>query len=219
MKAKYGNAAGYYAYKKAKSARNAKTVTIYPKVTKPYVPRLKSEWKSIDATISQVQDTTGAVTLINGCAQGDDINNREGRQIQMRSVELKLLTQGTAATGIDQTHRILLVLDKMPSGAAPVITDILANADVNGMRNLNNRKRFKIIMDKRITINATGEAGTHKVIKKYKPFNWLVQFNANNNNTITAIQNNAVFLVTIGSVAAGATAGSTTGYSRIRFTE
>lgn len=198
-------------------SRPPKAVTYVRKVKKTY-PKIKAEWKSIDTNITQVQDAIGAVTLLNGCQQGDDIGNREGRQIQMRSIELKLHTYGTAGTGIDQIHRILLVLDKNPNGVAPAIADIIT-ANTSGLRNLNNRKRFKILMDKRLVINASGEPGTNKVIKKYKQCAYTTQYNAGNAGTIADINNGAIFLVTIGSSIVGATAGTTFGYVRIRFTE
>lgn len=196
-----------------------KTVTYVAKKksTKTYKP--KEEFKYIDTSGTWVNDTTGAVTLLNGCVPGDDAINREGRQITMRSLECKLTNFATATTGLDQFHRVLIVLDKQANGAAPAITDILVTNNVSAPRNLNNSKRFKILMDKRFYLNAAGEAGTAKIWKKYKKLLIPVQFNNGTAGTVADIITNSLYLVTLGNVAAGGSAGSTQGYIRLRFTE
>lgn len=208
-------AQAYYARK------NAKKVAIVPVMKKTYrkYPKTKVEYKVIDTAGSYVCDTTGAVTLLNGCVQGDDIANREGRQINVRSMEIKMLNTATAATGVDQLQRVLIVLDKQANGATPAITDILTANNINAPRNLNNSKRFKILVDKRMQLNAAGESGSTRLWKKYKKMYIPVQYNNGNAGTSADITTNALYMVSLGNIAAGVTAGIVQGYCRLRFTE
>lgn len=199
--------------------RAPKTVTYVAKkkMTKKFKP--KEEWKVIDTAGTWANDTTGAVTLLNGCTQGDDIANREGRQITMRSLEIKLTNFATSGDGLDQFQRVLIVLDKQANGSAPAITDILTANNVSAPRNLNNSKRFKIILDKRFYLNASTESFSAVIWKKYKKLFTQVQYNTGNAGTVADITTNSLYLVTLGNRIAGVTAGSTQGYIRLRFTE
>lgn len=181
---------------------------------------MTSEFKAIDvANATVVQDTVGSVTLINGCQMGSDINNRIGRQFQMRSVELHGLTFGTPATGIDQVHRVLLVYDRQANGVAPALADVLLAANYISPRNLNNRKRFKILMDHKVVINAVGESGSQSEVSFYRKLRHPVEFNAGNAGTVADIQSGSLYLLTVGNAGAGVTAGSFNFYTRVRFTD
>lgn len=196
-----------------------KAVTYVAKPKKKYKPKQKEEWKAITTNLTLNQDSTGSLVLLNGCTRGGDIANREGRQINMRSVEIKLQDFVTSGTGIDQNHRILLVLDKQPNGVAPAIADILDSASTYALRNLNNRKRFKILWDKRLQMNASGEPFSTKLINKYKKFYIQTTYNAGDVGTIADIATNSLYLIGFGNVAPGATAGSCNANVRVRFTE
>lgn len=192
----------------------------YKKPYKKQYTRPKQEWKAIDTSIAgAAANTTGNIVLINGCVRGDDIEERDGRQINLRSVELRGKTSVTEETGVAQRHRILLVLDKNPHGTNPSIDDILKTNSTLALRNLDNRKRFKIIMDKTYALNASGEVGSGRLFKKYIKMTYNTQYNGGTAGTIADIESGALFIVLMGNKVAGITAGDTSMECRVRFTE
>lgn len=188
-------------------------------VTRGYPRGTQGEFKSVDTTIAVNSDTTGAIVLLNGIARGDDINERTGRQVTLRSVQLSLTFGVVSGTGIDQYQRYMVVLDHQPNGAALAITDVLDGVTVTHQRNLNNRKRFTVLMDKHYSLNASAESGSRRVSQMYRRLNTVVDFNGGDAGTIADITTNSVYFISIGSVAAGATAGSVIGTARIRYTD
>ena len=51
--------------------------------------RTKGEMKSVDVyTGSLVADSTGTLQLLNGLARGDDIDERDGREVTMKSIQI-----------------------------------------------------------------------------------------------------------------------------------
>lgn len=122
------------------------------------------EFKSVDTVLSQPIDQTGAVTLVNGIARGDEINERNGRELTMRSIQFNARAYATAGTGADQVGRVLIVYDRQTNAAALTGAQVLSTFDTNAPRNLENRRRFKILKDWRFPINAAGESGSHRVL-------------------------------------------------------
>jgi len=155
--------------------------------------------------------------------RGDDINARGGRQVLMRSLEIRAQMYGTAATGVDQVHRLLIVYDKQTNGVAMAPTDItdIAAADVKlplTPYKLENRHRFIVLYDSGpIAINAVAEPASHRVVTAKKALKLGVTFNAGNAGTVADIITGSVYAVALGSVAAGVTAGSIALASRIRY--
>lgn len=175
------------------------------------------EWKAIDTTCTGVLDTTGAVTLVNGCARGDDINERTGRKITMRSIQLKFEAVVTATTGIDNTCRVMLVYDKQTNGAAPTIANILATSNPAALRNLENRSRFVCLFDRFFHLNDADESGSRRSFQFYRKCRLPVTFNNGDAGTVADITTGSLYLLTLGSVVAGNTAGQISGYCRVRY--
>jgi hypothetical protein len=174
------------------------------------------ELKDIDqAPATYAADTTGAITLINGVAQGTDFTQRVGRKFTMKSI----LLRGTAQVGATATSaawRIMIVYDKQANAAAPLITDILTNVSINGMQNLTNRDRFIVYLDKAGWVEATD--------KQIQPVKWykrcrLETINGGTGATIGSIASGALYLLTMGNVVAGATAARINLEIRVRFTD
>lgn len=181
---------------------------------------IKEEFKSIDvAPGTSVLDTTGAVTLLDGCARGSDINERVGREILLRSVELKMVAKATATTGTDQTGRVLLIYDRQCNGVAPGITDILDSINVVAMKNLDNRKRFKILMDWCVDLSAAGQNGSERSKTFYRKLRHPVSYNSGTAGSVADIISGGLFLITLGSNVAGTTAGSLNVSTRVRYTD
>lgn len=96
--------------------------------------------------------------LLNGMAQGDSAQTREGRVILMKKLQLCWSVYLAGASTGGAPFRIKVVYDKQSNGAAPAITDILQNDDFHAFNNLFSNPRFVTLYD-HITppISATGE--------------------------------------------------------------
>ena len=181
----------------------------------------RGEWKYLDNNFNLAVSTGTSSWLLNGLAPGSSASQRIGQKVSVRSLEIRLYNQVTAGTGVDQLHRQLVVMDRQANGAPPAIANILSAADVAAPRNLEYRKRFKVLLDKTFTLNATAEPGSQKWRKYYIKFKRpiVVEFNAGVAGTIADIVTNSLYIFNIGSQAAGATAGTVTGYIRMRYTD
>lgn len=132
----------------------------------PYTPRAPPasmyqqgpEIKAIDipsaAYVLRNPGTASNIILLNGVQTGAGFFNRVGSRIEMKSLHFRgPLT--ALATGVQTHGRILIVYDRQPTGALPVIADILQARDQAGAAtttsvseiNLDNRDRFTIIRD------------------------------------------------------------------------
>jgi len=180
---------------------------------------IAQEFKSIDTATNGVADATGFVQLLNGCAQGSDIGDRVGRQIMMKSIQAKLYSYVTPATGVDQVHRLMIVYDRQVNGSLPSIATILNTVTPYSMKNLNYRKRFKILMDKTFVLSASGEDSSQMYTEFYRKLRHPVEFNAGNAGTVADIITGSLYLVSVGNIGAGAPAGVVTGNLRVRYTD
>ena len=177
----------------------------------------QGEFKSVDTAISQVIDQTGAVTLVNGIARGDEIFERNGREVVMKSIEFHCRCYATAGTGADQIGRILIVYDRQTNGAALTGAQVLDSFNTVAARNLENRRRFKILYDRRFVINASGEPQSAKLFNFYRRLAHPVTFNSGDAATVADIMTGSLYLLSVGTNVAGATAGSCVGTVRIRY--
>lgn len=196
-----------------------------------YIPRnwTKAEWKYLDVTINQDINTTATYTLLNGLAPGTAANQRVGQKVTIRSLELRLKLTTTAATGVNQVCRYLLLLDRQANGAAPAaVTDFLVGQSTTAPRQLANRKRFKLIRDNTFpmggVLNGAGTGSAEpsdRYEKDYVKFKrpLIVEYNAGVAGTIADIASNSLFFVTFGTEVAGNTDVGCTGYIRIRYTD
>jgi len=179
------------------------------------------ELKDIDTDISAVTiNSTGAVTLINGVAQGTDFTQRVGRKFQMKSILIRMVAYFGSTSILPSVFRWMVVYDKQTNAAAPAVTDILDAATVTSNANLSNRERFVVIYDKIHVIGATAaNDNSMKYIKKYKRI-FMETTNGGTANTVGSIQTGGLFFVTVGDRVAGTTAGRfESGSIRIRFTD
>jgi len=175
------------------------------------------EKKFIDSTQPIAALAGSAILLMNGSATGDDFNNRNGREIKMKSLYLRI----TGANTVDQEScvRVMLVYDKQPNGNTPAITDVLVSADVNAANNLNNKERFITISDKVYTCSTAAKRSW--LTKKYKRLDTSTQYSGTG-ATVASIATGALFLILIPqNLQNGASTGNyTIGYNcRIRFTD
>lgn len=181
---------------------------------------ISAEFKSIDDNGGQEMNTTGSLHCLNACVRGSDIGDRVGRQIMMKSIQLNIHAYAKAGTGVRQVGRALVVYDRQTNGSLPAVTDIITTVSrVTAPRNLNNRKRFKILWDMPICLSSdvTDNDQSQITIQKYRKLRHPVEFNSGNAGTYGDISTGALWLVLYGTEATGTTAATFDYDSRVRF--
>ena len=165
-------------------------------------------------------NTTGSITLLAVPIVGADYNARVGRKIVLKSlyirgrVYLEWDTTLAVVSCLGQQARMIIVVDNQPNGAAPAITDILNTAEPSSQLNLNNRDRFRILCDKEyffdpVALSTTANQSVAAMnrtgynIKVYKRLNQEMIFNSVNGGTVADIASGALYMVWLGSIAAG----------------
>lgn len=182
---------------------------------------------------TKVFDTTGTITMINGCAAGTDNTNRIGRKITLKSYEVRgtitpVDTLVTGANCVQTSHcRLMIVYDRQPTGSLPSISDILNSANSNDMVNMQNGHRFLILTNFECSVGpqvadttatqAVMHGSTGVPVRIYRRLNLPEQFDGTG-STISDIVNGAMYCVTVGDQAAGTGATSVLS-ARIRFTD
>ena len=171
-----------------------------------FAPRAFSggEWKYFDGTTAAINmSTTGSIFCINGLAPGTAANQRIGMRVTLRSLEFRyrIVATGTALASI---NRVIVLFDKQANGALPAPTDILNPYATWGMRNLENRKRFKIIWDKTRFSAPVGGDPSRVMVHAYIKFRRgvIVEFNNGVSGSIADIVSNSLIMLTFGDNAA-----------------
>lgn len=213
----------------------ARPMRMAPVATRGYRFPNKGEKKTIDVThTNNAVSTTPYIQLMNGCIQGTDYTQRIGRKIYMNSFYLRGSIRNYDASGpIANTTpcvlaRVMVVCDMQPNGTVFAATDLLNTATSYSQLNLNNRDRFKVLMDKQYTFDpylfsATASSSFASTVnqiwpmKKYKKINMESVFNAGNAGTIADINSNAIYLFIITDVVAGTANVQIEATTRIRF--
>lgn len=187
----------------------------------PMMGRIEKKVNDLVTATYQV-NTTGTITLL-ACPQlGTDYNNRTGRKINLKSVFIRgfVRTEESSTLSINsiasQMARFIIFIDNQPTPATAVaVTDVLVEALPSSQLNLSNRDRFQIICDKTYTFDPAvlSTVATQSIcslsrqiwpIKKYKYLNVETLFNATNGGTFADITTGALYMLWIGSNAAGA---------------
>lgn len=189
-------------------------------------PGVSGETGYVDlATATYPLDTTGSVTLLNTVPQGAGVSQRVGKKIAMKGLQFRgSMSQNSTATINDVAF--IIVYDKRPTGALPAVTDILTAATSFAMNNDTNSGRFTFLkrVDEVMAGNATAAANyTEAMIKSadfYLPLkNLPTVYKAAATGAIGDIEQGALYLVTIGSTAAGTGAAGLSVQSRLRFND
>jgi len=110
-------------------------------------------------------NSASSVWLLNGVQTGAGFFNRVGSRIEMKNLQINgFLGPNTSSTGTTPSLlRLLIVYDRQPTGAMPVISDILQDRDQTGAAtngglshiNLDNRDRFSILREIRWAVPTT----------------------------------------------------------------
>jgi len=166
-------------------------------------------------------DTTGTITLLATIAQGVSVNQRVGKKAKYVSIQMHgSVVSGSTTTFSDAA--ILIVYDKKPREALPAITDILVSASSRSFNNDAGSDRFVVI--RRFDVMNVGNSATPATGLEAVDFDHFVplrdlpiQFAAAGTGAIGDIEEGALYLVTVGSNAAGTTASTLAAGFRTRF--
>lgn len=175
-----------YAFKKKPNLKNPPTRNI-----SRYV-----ELKNIDTSSSGIVfgQTTASLSLLNGCDDGTSASQRSGRRITMRSLAWKFNCTMAATTTGASAIRNLIVYDRQPNAAAPTAGNVLTSNSITSLMNLQNSRRFVILLDK--LYNGIGTAGPQSMMDSgYMKLNLDVEFNDQSTNDITSITTGSVYLL------------------------
>lgn len=132
------------------------------------------ETKSTDfpttSSIFLLNAASGNLACLNLIQAGSSFFNRIGRKVALKNIYLNgfIASVSSPAASLAQEYlRIIVVYDAQTNGATPVWSDVVQATTQNNATssltldgfNLNNRDRFKILIDKRFTMPATTAAG------------------------------------------------------------
>lgn len=159
-----------------------------------------NEIKNKDGTVPTYASTND-IELINGIAQGDTESTRDGRYILPQRLEFNFRAIYPASSG-DLVMRVLCVVDTMPDGTAPAVTDVLTTAQPQAFYNLDNASRFRICMD-RLWYEPEQSVTNARTIEKH--FSCDVSrcgpvAYADNGSTVTSIVKGACYLIYLGTI-------------------
>lgn len=161
------------------------------------------EQKRILTFQASTQFLTSGTLLLNGCAQGDNEDNRDGKQIIMKGCGINLMVAPATVT-TEPTYGIwILVLDRQPNGAAPSFADIYdTTTSTDGMlghRASSGLERF-LILARKDFVCGTIDDGCYPLFHEYIDFSKLkdddkrVRYSGTG-ATITAIMTNSLYLL------------------------
>lgn len=176
---------------------------------------LGGEAKYVDiASDTYNLDTTGEITHMSIVPQGATVNSRVGRKCELTTFQMRgRVIAGSTGTICDAAA--YLVWDEQPNKALAAITDILDAATPNGLSKRENVQRFKIIrkwrwmlVGNQTTPTAGTEAYTVDEYVKLPKGCVVVPTTADTTGVISDVITGALLFVTVGSVAAGTTAGA-----------
>lgn len=190
--------------------------------------RTGGEMKFLDTTQAYTSMTTAgsfAGRSLNLIPDGTTDSERVGRKCTVKSVTVNgayvMQTTATLAVGVNR-GRFIIYQDKQANGGdITATTDILQTASVDAHRNLSNMGRFRILADKKVSLNATVAlaAGTFEVIR---PFSYTVRTNiplefGGTTGAITELRSNNIGILLI--MEAAAPAIDVTYVARVKYTD
>lgn len=196
------------------------------KVAKPSIPqggvpyhKRKEELKNFDFEAVQpvtFSQTTANANVINVIDNGTAFNQHVGREILMKSLYVRWNMQMAATSTNSSSLRLLVVYDRQTNTALPATTQIVQTDEIVGMMNLNNNKRFSVLLDEVIPCLGTGGPQA-AYVSRYVKLNHLVEFNQTNGGTVADIQTGSVIALfwQEGNLGVASPVGSA--YFRIRF--
>ena len=115
--------------------------------------RNEREQKYYEAYSSATPSTSGTVISIVQIAHGDDINQREGDKIMVRSINCRFLVTANASADVSWA-RIAIVYDtRCVDNTAPSVTDIFSSITPVYHTETKNKNRFIVLYDRVVKVS------------------------------------------------------------------
>lgn len=218
---------GRTAPKNPRATKRANTQTF---ALKKAILRTKTdELKNLDVVTNNAitfGQATANLALLNGCDDGATSTTRVGRKIIITSLSWRwqgsLAPTTTGASGL----RLLIVRDSQSNGVAPTATDVLQVDTIYSMMNLDNSKRFKVLVDHLVPCVGTAgpqswnEKGFLQFEKPAKNKAGLeVTFNGNSTATITSINTGSIYALFYQNGSLLVASPTSNLYTRLRFVD
>jgi hypothetical protein len=195
----------------------------------PQIARVAQQVKMLTALVNaekQFYDVSGNVNPIvtpvaqylNGIAEGDDSQGRQGRSIRAKELEVRMNFNSAAAATGSVTCRAFIVKDNLPQGSVPGVATLFQGATqgVNNMAVLDtNQGRFKWLYDETFVLGAVAGGQDSKVITVSLKLDHHINFIGATGATASAGGGTLWLFVLCDTVAAGAPTGAF--YSRLRY--
>lgn len=142
------------------------------------------ELKNLDTTLNTrivAAQTTATVGEVFSPDAGTDPTEHVGRTTKEVSLEYTLQASYAATTAGSSPIRLAIVYDRQTNAALPTITDVWESDSINSLRNLANRKRFKILVDQKY--EGMSDAGAKTMFEHgYRRFKFPLETNFNQTN-------------------------------------
>lgn len=176
------------------------------------------------AAATYAMNTTGSITLIPTIPQGVSVNQRVGKKILLKSLQIRGQCIPGGATVLAAHCAWMIVYDRRPTGALPAITDVLSSVSASSLTNDANSGRFRIlrrwqdVIIGNITTAGQSTDSSVYVIDEYLKLKGLpMVFKAAGTGAISDIEEGALYLITVGDSVAGANDGDAILGFRTRF--
>lgn len=233
-KRKYGATVGGPAIKKLKAQiRRNRAPKVYRSPVKGPIKSYGGapELKFVDTVLqsgTQLYDTTGLATPVNLLAVGDDNTTRDGRQVTIKSIQVKGICSPVDLVTGNAMCRTMVVWDNannsVSTTSANLIAALLSSSNAAAFPLVDNQTRFTILWDSTKVLGRTDgstatltymASPTAHGVEYYRRINQITQYSGTT-AAIGSIQNGSLWFVTIGDQAAGA-GGVFNGQVRVRF--
>lgn len=157
-----------------------RTPSQFKSLTNPPQGRIWPEKKNTDRSASLGNVGSAAwseLDCLNGITQGISANERVGRKIQMKSLQVRWSESTTASLS---ALRILVVYDRdgLP---LPFITDVLSVDNFNSNMQLSNSDRFVVLHDEVIPCEVSGPTNNRRAGKFYIKLNLPTMYQGTTN--------------------------------------
>jgi len=163
-------------------------------------------------------DTNTQATLLNGLGRGDDVYERNGRQIEMINIQFSAIAYPVPDTGRAQHARMMIVYDHQTNGTAISAEDVLTAPDTVSFSEIDNHRRFDILMDKCVSLVDSGKGGDeYKYIWYNGQLHLDTTYNSGTTGHIEDITTGSLYLIAIGTQTPGDTAGLYFARCRVTF--
>ena len=186
-------------------------------------PSIKeTKYVDVATNITNLNSSSTNVILLSTIPQGSSQSQRIGRKAMLKSIQLRGRIYSSTTTTISGV-RWALVYDAQSNKALPLWTDIFDTSTYDAMKRDDNKNRFFILKDNigQVTGNSTTPAtgGESFVIDCYVKINKPIEFSTLGTGAIGDTVGGALYLVSIGEIAAGTAAAFMEFTSRLRYQE